>query len=52
VEQLTLDLGVEPEDERVLVLDPRVREEAITRMAAAVVAVHEAWRGGGDDGLS
>ena len=52
MEQLSLDLGVEPENELALVLDPRLREELIALMAAAVVAVHEAWKGGGHDGLS
>ena len=52
MEQLTLNIGAEPENELALVLDPRLREELIARMAAAVVAVHEARKGGSDDGLS
>jgi hypothetical protein len=52
VEQLFLDIGVETENELALVLDPRLREELIALMAAAVVAVHEAWKGGSDDGLA
>jgi hypothetical protein len=51
VEQLTLNIGVEPENEPALVLDPRLREELIALMAAAVIAVDEARKGGNDDGL-
>jgi len=52
VEQLTLNIGVEPENEPALVLSPRLREELIALMAAAVVAVHESRKGENDDGLS
>ena len=52
MEQLTLNIRVEPEDEPVLVLDPRLREELIALMKAVVVAVHEAGKGESDDGLS
>lgn len=52
MKQLTLTLGVESENESVLRLDARLREELIAQMAAAVVAVHEAGEGGNDDVLS
>ncbi len=52
MEQLTLNTGEEPENELALVLDPRLREELIALMAAAVVAVHEAAKGGNDDRLA
>ena len=51
MKQLTLNIGVEPENEPALVLDPRLREELIALMAAAVIAVDEARKGGNDDGL-
>lgn len=52
MEQLTLDIGVGPEKEPAIVLEPRLREELIALMAAAVMAVHEAGKRGDDDGLS
>ena len=52
MEQLSLNIGVEPENEPAFVLDPRLRGELIALMAAAVVAVHEARKGTNDDGLS
>ena len=52
MEQRTLNLRVEPEDEPGLVLDPRLRAELIALMKAIVVAVHEAGKGGNGDGLS
>jgi hypothetical protein len=52
MEQLTLNIRVELEDEPVLVLDPRLREELIALMKAVVVAIHEARKGASDDGLS
>jgi hypothetical protein len=51
VEQLTLNIGVESENEPALVLNPRLRAELIALMAAAVVAVDEARKGEIDDGL-
>ncbi len=52
MDQLTLKLRVDPENEPVLVLDPRLREELIALMKAVVVDVHEAGKEGNDDGLS
>jgi hypothetical protein len=52
MEQLTLDIRVEAENESVLVLDPRIREELIALMKAIVIAVHEAEKGENDDELS
>jgi hypothetical protein len=52
MEQLTLDIRAEAENESVLVLDPRIREELIALMKAIVIAVHEAEKGENDDGLS
>ncbi len=51
MEQLTLNIGVESENEPALVLNPRLREELIALMAAVVVAIHEARKGANDDGL-
>jgi len=52
MEQLTLNLRVEPDNEPVLVIDPQLQEELIALMTAVFVAVHEARKGGNDDGLS
>ena len=52
MEQLTLDIRVEAEHERVLVLDPRIREELIALMKAIVIAVHEAEKEEDNDELS
>jgi hypothetical protein len=52
MEQLTLDIRAEAENESVLVLDPRIREELIALMKAIVIAVHEAEKGEDDDELS
>ena len=52
MEQLTLNIHVESENEPVLVLDSQLREELIALMKAVVVAVYEAGTGGNDDGLS
>ncbi len=52
MEQLPLNIRVEPENEPLLVLDPRLREELIALMKAVVVVVHEAGKGGNNDGLS
>jgi len=52
VDQLSLNIGLEPENEPALVFDSRLREELIALMAAAVLTVHAAGKGGNDDGLS
>ncbi len=52
MEQLPLNIRVEPENEALLVLDPRLREELIALMKAVVVDVHEAGKEGNDDGRS
>ncbi len=52
MEQLTLNLDVEPDNEPALVIDSRIQEELMALMTAVLVAVHEARKGGNDDGLS
>jgi len=52
MEQLTLDVLVAPENEPVIVLDPRLREKLIALMKGLVMAVHEAGKEENDDGLS
>ncbi len=41
MQQLRLELGLKRKSEPPIPLDPKVREELVARMAAALVAVHK-----------